>query len=434
MHLKLLTALLYSVLPVALVAQSAPGDQVPLNYAQSSTPHTGRPGAAGSGGVLGNRSNGNVLGIDTVPNWSSYFYLPGVVPLGALSSTAPYYPQYTWQYTMVGHSPLLQGQDQDWNGYSTSIGAPIIPVIVDLRNYDGSPRYLNGQRLILDPTPYIKPLLNSPLFSKSSYDSSREPTQFNDAIQRAEFYNKTTADWHTLLKPRVATTRTMVLIRGTYKFATYADGTLAYVLVDDAIFAASLFPATPTDTTTPVGAAENSGDLRTSDIGIFFFPNTYLYSDADGSCCTLGYHTYDVEPGTKQNGWREKHYVLAYSSWISPGIFGDSFVDITATSHELSETFNDPFVNNATPIWVSPSTLCQNNLETGDVIEGLPNAVEPITLNGTVYHPQTEALLQWFVSQTPSSAIHHAYSYPDTTVLTAPSVPVLPDCATPVPF
>jgi hypothetical protein len=39
-----------------------------------------------------------------------------------------------------------------------------------------------------------------------------------------------------------------------------------------------------------------------------------------------------------------------YSSWVSPGIFRDpTFGDITALSHELSETFNDPFVNNATP-------------------------------------------------------------------------------------
>ena len=60
-------------------------------------------------------------------------------------------------------------------------------------------------------------------------------------------------------------------------------------------------------------------------------------------------------------------------------------------------------------------------LETGDVIEGLPNAAYLITLKGVTYHPQNEALLQWFAGQTPSSAIGGAYSYPDKSVLTAAS-------------
>lgn len=54
----------------------------------------------------------------------------------------------------------------------------------------------------------------------------------------------------------------------------------------------------------------------------------------------------------------------------------------------MAETFNDPFVNNAVPWWLSPNGNCQNNLETGDVIEGLPNAQFPIVLNGSTWHPQ----------------------------------------------
>ena len=34
------------------------------------------------------------------------------------------------------------------------------------------------------------------------------------------------------------------------------------------------------------------------------------------------------------------------------------------------------------------------------------------------YHPQTEALLQWFEIGNPSNAIGGAYSYPDTAALT----------------
>jgi hypothetical protein len=114
--------------------------------------------------------------------------------------------------------------------------------------------------------------------------------------------------------------------------------------------------------------------------------------------------------------------VLNYSSWISQGIFRDTtFGDITALSHELAETFNDPFVNNGTPWWLSPNGNCQNNLETGDVIEGLPNSQFPIVLNGFTWHPQNEALLQWFAGVSPSSAISAAYRYPDTNVLTSAS-------------
>jgi len=297
--------------------------------------------------------------------------------------------------------------------------------------FDGSPRFLNGVRLYSDATRYVNPVLKSPVFANSSYSSSEGPTQFTDAIQRAEFFHQADDDWHTLLKPRVGTPRTMVLIRGTYRFAINSDGTLAVVFVDANTFFSKLFPPTSTgnDTTTVIGLAETSGDIRTKDTATFLFPDTYLYLGGNPkNCCILGFHTYDLESGSAANGWQEKRYVLNYSSWISPGIFGGGFQDVTALSHELSETFNDPFVNNAVPWWLAPNGNCQNNLETGDVIEGLANAVDPITLNGFTYHPQNEALLQWFADQTPSRAIHGAYSYPNEAVLPTGSTPQLPGC------
>ena len=85
-------------------------------------------------------------------------------------------------------------------------------------------------------------------------------------------------------------------------------------------------------------------------------------------------------------------------------------MDITALSHEIAETFNDPFVtsdgiHNVMPWWLAPNGLCENNLETGDVIEGLANAMFPITMNGLTYHPQNEALRPWFAWEFPSSAL-----------------------------
>jgi hypothetical protein len=227
----------------------------------------------------------------------------------------------------------------------------------------------------------------------------------------------------------------MVFIRGTYRFALNADGTCcAIVLIDEGTFINGFFPATATDTSTVMGAAENAGDIRTRDLSTFLFPNAYLFIGGDpNNCCILGFHSYDLEPGGADNGFRERRYVMNYSSWISPGLFGGGFSDVAAFSHEMAEIFNDPFVNNATPWWLSPNGNCQNSLETGDVIEGLPNAVFPIVLNGATWHPQNEALLQWFAGATPSSAISGAYSYPDTNVLTTANVSQNFACTPPLP-
>ena len=161
MRMKLLVILFCVAFTVAGAAQgSMESDQVTLSYLQSTTPTTARLGAAGTSGVLGTRSNGSLLGIDSVVNWSSYFYLPGAVPTAFGD-----FPQFTWPYTMVGNSPLNKGEDGRGR---TTIGAPIIPVIVDLRNADGSPRFLNGHRMILDPRHHVNALLKSPIFSNSS--------------------------------------------------------------------------------------------------------------------------------------------------------------------------------------------------------------------------------------------------------------------------
>lgn len=129
--------------------------------------------------------------------------------------------------------------------------------------------------------------------------------------------------------------------------------------------------------------------------------------------------------------------MLNFNSWTSPGQFLFGAEDITAMSHEIAESFNDPFVNNATPWWESVDPLgigtCQNNLEVGDVIEVL--SADPnfsAVMNGMTYHPQNVALFPWFAFQSPSSARLRAYSFPDeTTLLTLSPQPLLPGCVPP---
>jgi len=360
--------------------------------------------------LVTNAATSGIPGIDSIPNFNGSFNAPGYDPFGN--------PNTHWLYNMAGASPE--------SGKTTVLNAPVIPVSLDLRDANGNPRYVNGHRLFSDATQFVRPVLDSPVFQNARY-SSETPTQITDAVQRAEFGDEAEDNWHTLLHPSVKRPRVMTLLAGTYRFALNADGTCcAYVLIDIGTFQNELFPPVyPVDNSTVIGAAELAGDMTTKDVTTLLFPNAYLYFNGDpNQCCVLGFHSVDFEPGIPANGNVQRFYVMNYSSWISPGIFGGGFEDVTALSHEMAETFNDPFVSfdgvhNITPWWLSPSGDCQDNLEVGDVIEGLPNATYPITMHGYTYHPQNEALLPWFEFKSPSNALHHAYSYPDGTVLTA---------------
>jgi hypothetical protein len=353
-----------------------------------------------------------IFDIDSISNFNGQFFTDGFDSNGN--------PNRHWYTNTVGNPPQMGG--------TTSFNAPIVPVSLDLLDFDGSVRVVNGHPLHSDATPFVQPTVNSPVFQNFTYSSSDLPTQFTDAVQRAEFFDLAKSDWHTLLSPGVKTARTIKVPRGKYAFALNPDGTCCrFVLVDFITFVNLLFPAVPTDTTTPVGAAENAGDITTKDISTFLFPNTFLFFGNTSNCCVLGFHTFDFEPGDASNNNLVRFFVLNYSSWISPGIFrSPEVLDVLALSHEIAETFNDPFVafdgiHDVTPWWLSPNGNCQNNLEVGDVIEGLPHETFPIVLNGFTYHPQNEALLQWFEFQVPSSALHGAYSYPDENVLTGVS-------------
>jgi hypothetical protein len=357
--------------------------------------------------------------IDSLELFNGDFQVPGLGPSGS--------PRRQWFYTMAGGHPAAGG--------TTTFNAPIIPVSLDLLDYDGSVRTIDGHRLHYSAEPFVNAVVNSPVFQNAEYTSSDVPTQFVDAVQRAEFYNVMQTDWHTLLRPSVKTGRTLTIPRGAYFFALNEDGSCcAFVLVDLNVFSKLLFPPTANDTKSPIGAAEHSGDITAKDVSTFLFPNTYLYFNGNpNECCVLGFHTYDFEPGDASNGFREKRYVLNYSSWISPGLFSSGFEDVTALSHEITESLNDPFVGSdgvhgITPWWLSQNGNCQNDLEVGDVIEGLPDSTIPIRTKGRTYHPQNEALLQWFEFQSPSTAIGGAYSYPNPNILTSLSSPQGVNC------
>ena len=370
-----------------------------------------------------------IPGVDSVQNWSDQFVSPGYDGLGN--------PQSVWPYTMVGNPPEY--------GQSTTIGAPIVPVNVQLLAADGSVAYTFGPSAA-----DIGNVIKSPIFQPFPYASGTG--QFLDEMMRTQFARRfeqgEDGGYHTLLTAKLRTGRVMQVpyltptgANAWYVFVNKAGQAIA-AAIDEGTFGNLLFPATyPVTPDTPIGAAEASGDITTRDISTFLFKDTVLFSNGDiNQCCIIGYHTYDYEPGDASNGNNLRFYVLNYASYLSTGLFSGGFEDITPWSHEMAEIFDDPFVNNATPWWliIDPSTgygNCQNNLEVGDVIEVLSSVpVYQVGMNGLTYHPQNMALLSWFAGQTPaqSASRHGAYSFPDeTTVRHLSPAPLLPGCVAP---
>jgi len=313
----------------------------------------------------------------------------------------------TWQFDMMGTAP--------WNGASTTIPTHIVAVSLKLQN-------ANLTTFTTVPvTAFEMPMLNSPNFKAANY-STGPGIQFADAVQRAEFFHKMKAGWHTILHPAIVDNLTITVPRFTTtsvngfttKVQTYytskaGDGRTAVFLLDQ-YFNQKIFDI--------VANEINAGRFTTGALNVALFPNTYLFSlnssGGVGDCCVLGFHTYFTDTAPTESRW-----VFAFASWISPGVFS-GFEDVTALSHEISEAINDPFVNNLVPAWQFPNEpgTCQDNLETGDPVEVLSNPMFPVNVSGRTYHPQTEALLQWFEQKTTSTAINSAFSYPNTKALT----------------
>lgn len=281
-------------------------------------------------------------------------------------------------------------------------------------------------------------MLESPNFNNTNYRSGAN-LQYADAVQRAQYFNRMAPNWHTVLQPSVVNRVTITVPRfvniqlsnGTviqarsYFTGTAADGS-TFVLMLNILFDFFFDNEVVNDI--------NNGAFTTDAVNMTFFPNTFLFSlnpahpNTPGNCCALGFHTYFFDPTvTPQPRW-----VTEFVSWISPGLFGAGFQDVTALSHETSEAMNDPFLDNLTPLWQFPgqpanSKLCQGNLEEGDPIEVLSDATIPINLKSRgsvfVYHPQNIPLIQWFEMGATSNAIDGAFSFPDETVLPHSAVP-----------
>ncbi|HEX6494163.1 MAG TPA: hypothetical protein VF018_01680 [Acidobacteriaceae bacterium] len=364
--------------------------------------------AAANSAVIG---NGTLFGLDTVPTFEGAFAATGGLSEGTV------YP-----YIMIGHDPLVGG--------TTTIPAKITTVSLQLLNADGSVFKL------VSYNPFENLTLESPVFDKTLYGDGR--TQFTDAIQRAEFFNTMKQNWHTDLDPSIVNRITIAVPRfvnvrlpnGTVKqvqnyYAGKAPNGDTFVEMLDLFFNNVFSNAVINDI--------NGGNDTTDAFNMQLYPDNFLFSinsqgnRFNGDCCVLGFHTYFNDTSVSP----QPRWIVAFASWISPGLFGSGVQDITGLSHEVTEAYNDPFVNTAVPVWQFPgqpatSKVCQGNLETGDPVEVLPDSTVAIPLRESgkifTFHPQTEALLQWFSQGPASNAIDGAWSYPNENALTKSAV------------
>jgi len=328
-----------------------------------------------------------------------------------------------FRFTMVGNEPRL--------GCTTVFPTNISEVSLQLLNADGS------VFKVVPFAPFEKLTLESPNFEPLNYRSGHG-IEFGDAVHRAQFFHRMGHDWHTLLIPKVVNKVTITVpffvhIRlqngNIIQARSYFTGTAA----DGSTFVLMLFPLFNFFFDNEVVNEIIAGNFTTNGFNVAMFPNTFLFDlnvnnpNVPGGCCVLGFHTYFLDSGFPQPRW-----VSMYASWISPGIFGGGFQDVTALSHEVQESFGNPFISNPAPNWQFPgqpanSTACQDNLEQGDPIEVLPNATAPTEVKeGTfdfIYHPQNIPLLQWFEMGTTSNAIDGAFSFPNEAVLPHSAVP-----------
>jgi len=330
-----------------------------------------------------------------------------------------------FRFTMAGNDPKLGG--------TTVFPGPILEVSWELLNADGS---------VLTTVPFApfeKLFLESPNFEPLNYRSGRN-IQFEDAVHRAQFFNVMKKNWHSVIIPQVVDKLTIQVPRfvnvrlsdGTiiqarsYFIGTAADGN-TFVLMLRPLF--NLF-----FDTTEVNEI-NAGNFRTNAMNMSLYPNTFLFNlnrnnpNTPGGCCVLGFHTFFAN---FDGLFPQQRFISQFASWISPGLFGAGFEDVTALTHELAESFGNPFISNPAPNWQFPgepanAAVCQNNLEEGDPIEVLANATTPIEVKERnfdfIYHPQNIPLLQWFEMGTSSSAIDGAFSFPDETVLPHSALP-----------
>jgi hypothetical protein len=312
----------------------------------------------------------------TFPNWQGSFTFGGTA----------------FPYTMAGGAPTRGGE--------TRLATSMIVLAFKFDEFADA----QGNSLVIDTSQAIvQDILGSPNFVKSDYTVGHG--QFGDVVQKASFFNIAERDWHTTLeKPRMLIPVTIEVPVGQAQVFDEGNGNMVGIVNFDFLFS-------------QLQTILQLEDIKTDELPILVSHN--VFADA-----ALGFHdAFEVQQGN-----RSGIQTYTWTSWLDVEAFGPLFADATTITHEVSEWIADPFINNVTPEWLLPESggFCDNVLEVGDPIEFLDTQMFPITLHNHVYHTQNETMISWFSRDVPSKAFNGGYSYPDTTVLSSPSMPCSP--------
>ena len=302
------------------------------------------------------------------------------------------YNSVDYPYTMLG-SKVVVGSG------TTAINVILIPL--KLTFADGT--ILNARHAVCGGS--RSPLfltVNSPVFRRLPWapgGTSVGTTQYVDAFQRANFWNKVKqpsyANYHTVLKiARIMPLQTINVPAedgSTVSGPCAPVGEVSYTYFD-----------------TQINSLILSLGIQPDTLPIFLDYNVF---ETENGCCILGYH-----------GLRGANQVYGVAAFSDSGIFPDNpgIQDIHAFSHEIGEIYDDPYAGNNTPFWQSqyaPQYGCNNFLEVGDPLVG---SAIPVTLNGFTYHPQELVFKSWFAKRVPSNAVNGWYSFNQTLVSPSP--------------
>jgi hypothetical protein len=316
---------------------------------------------------------------NTIPYWSSSF-------VGTNGVTYP--------YTMVGTNP-------DAGNVSTSVPTVIIPF-----------KFVFADGSVMDGTGDVAELIASPIFTDYAYTefSGGDNTQYGDAIYRAQ-WNKIGTAYHVRLgQPTVLPTQT-IKVPANQGFNIAIPGR-PVALMDYYWFAPQLRNAI------------SSLHVPASTFPMILTHNTLLYQGIEDNCCIIGYHGAD---GSRNGNGAQQVPTYMFSAMITPGTFGNPSLprrglsDIHAFSHEVSEWYDDPFVNNFVQPWqddeFAPQYGCTSILETGDPVVGVWFSLPGNTYQagaGGVWHPEDEVHFSFFSRENPSRAYQQRYTYMGT--------------------
>jgi len=298
----------------------------------------------------------------------------------------------TYPYTMVGTNPFT-GNGQ------TTVPTTIIPF-----------RFVFADGTVMDGGADVAATLASPIFSEYTYPlSANDHTQYGDAIQRAQF-NKIGTGYHVRIgAPTIQPTQTIEVPKN-QGFAFLGARGAVVALMDINWFSSKLHNAI------------NALHVSPLTVPIILVHNTFTWIGTPDNCCVLGYH--GATSSLNGNGDQQVQTYI-FAAFITPRTFGGfdlpgaGLGDIHALSHEVSEWYDDPFVNNIVNPWLTPTAPqygCTAFLETGDPVVGywfpLPGNPQ-VNANG-VWHPEDEVYFSWFARQTPSIAFGGKYTYMGT--------------------